>query len=134
VAAPDISKRNQWHLHAGPAKASTSSGRNDDQGPEFIDIYAALDDAERASYERDYPSEAQTVSSFFQRCRDEGRQQGVQQGVRQGECAALMRVMHHKFGDIPEPARLRIESADPETLLEWLDRALVAASIDEVIH
>ncbi|WP_295447069.1 transposase [uncultured Thiodictyon sp.] len=79
-----------------------------------------------APYERDYPSEAQTVSSFFQRCRDEGRQQG--------ECAALMRVMHHKFGDIPEPARLRIESADPETLLEWLDRALVAASIDEVIH
>ena len=101
---------------------------------EFIDIYAALDDIERACYERDYPSEAQTVNSFFQRCRDEGRQQGVQQGVRQGECAALMRVMHHKFGDIPEPARLRIESADPETLLEWLERALVAASIDEVIH
>jgi len=93
---------------------------------EFIDIYAALNDTERACYERDYPSEAQTVSSFYQRCRDEGRQQG--------ECVALMRVMRHKFGDIPEPARRRIESADAETLLEWLDRALVAASIDEVIH
>ena len=86
----------------------------------------------------DYPKEAQTVTSFFQRCREEGRQlgvqRGVQRGVQQGECVALMRVMQHKFGDIPEPARRRIESADPETLLEWLDRALVAASIDEVIH
>lgn len=86
------------------------------------------------------------MSSFFQRCREEGREQGVrqgvqegirqgvQQGVQQGECLALMRIMQHKFGDIPEPARQRIESADPETLLAWLDRALVAASIDEVIH
>lgn len=66
------------------------------------------------------------MNSFSQRVREEGRQQG--------EVLALMRVMHHRFGDIPEPARRRIESADAETLLEWLDRALVAASIDEVIH
>ena len=97
---------------------------------EFIDIYAALDDTERACYERDYPNEAQTVSSFYQRFHEKGRHEGVQQG----EVVALMRVMRHKFGDIPEPARQRIESADAETLLEWLDRALVAASIDEVIH
>lgn len=70
------------------------------------------------------------MNSFSQRVREEGRQQGV----RQGEGAALMRVMQHKFGDLPAPTRLRIESADPATLLEWLDRALVAASIDEVIH
>ena len=97
-----------------------------DHDQNFIDIYAALNDTERACYERDDPSEAQTVSSFFQRCREEGRQQG--------ECVALMRVMRHKFGEIPEPTRQQIEAADPETLLKWLDRALVAASIDEVIH
>ena len=66
------------------------------------------------------------MNSFSQRFREEGRQQG--------EVLALMRVMRHKFGDIPEPTRRRIEAAAPETLLEWLDRALVAASIDEVIH
>jgi hypothetical protein len=65
------------------------------------------------------------MNTFSQRVR--------QEGVRQGEGLALMRVIQHKFGDLPEPARLRIESADPETLLEWLDRALVAASIDEVL-
>ena len=97
---------------------------------EFIDIYAALDDTERACYERDYPSEAQTVSSFYQRFHEKGRHEGVQQG----EVVALMRVMRHKFGEIPEPTRQQIEAADPETLLKWLDRALVAASIDEVIH
>ena len=93
---------------------------------DFIDIYAVLNDTERACYERDYPNEVHAVNSFSQRVREEGRQQG--------EVLALMRVMRHKFGDIPEPTRQRIEAADPETLLEWLDRALVAASIDEVIH
>ena len=75
-------------------------------------------------------SEAQTVTTLSQRFLE----QGVQQGLRQGELAALMRVMHHRFGDIPEPARCRIEGADAETLLLWLDRALVAATIEDVIH
>lgn len=101
---------------------------------DFIDIYAALDDDERARYERDYPIEAQTMNSFSERFREQGRQEGVRQGLLQGESTALLRVMNHRFGDIPDPARRRIEAADPETLLRWLDRALVAASIDEVLH
>jgi hypothetical protein len=121
---------------------------------DFIDIYAALDDDERARYARDYPIEAQTMNSFSERFREQGRQEGLQQGVQQGvqqglqqgvqqgvrqgliqgESTALLRVMHHRFGDIPDTARRRIEAADAETLLRWLDRALVAASVDEVLH
>ena len=94
------------------------------------------------------------MNSFSERFREQGRQEGLQQGVQQGvqqglqqgvqqgvrqgliqgESTALLRVMHHRFGDIPDTARRRIEAADAETLLRWLDRALVAASVDEVLH
>ena len=40
---------------------------------DFIDIYSALDDNERQRYLSDYPSEAKTVSSYFQQARQEGR-------------------------------------------------------------
>jgi flagellar biosynthesis/type III secretory pathway protein FliH len=109
---------------------------------DFVDIYAKLDDTERARYEREFSDEAETMKSFSERFREEGiqqgmrlgEQQGVKQGVRMGEATALLRVMRRKFGELPEPARQRIESADPDTLLEWLDRTVTAASIDEVIH
>jgi len=55
-------------------------------------------------------------------------------GLQKGEAIALMRFMQSRFGDLPEPARRRIEAAAPDTLLEWIDRAATADSIDEVIH
>ena len=97
---------------------------------DFVDIYAALDETERERYEREYPDEVSTMKSFSERFIE----QGVQQGVQQGEALALIRVMRRKFGDLPEPARQRIESADAETLLQWLDRIVTAKSVDEVIH
>ncbi|AUB82307.1 hypothetical protein THSYN_16030 [Candidatus Thiodictyon syntrophicum] len=93
---------------------------------DFVDIYADLDDQERKRYEREYPDEVQTMTSFSERFEAKGRQQG--------EAVALMRVMRRKFGELPEPARQRIEAADAQTLLEWIDRIFTAESIDEVIH
>ena len=113
---------------------------------DFIDIYTALDDNERQQYEQQYPREAQIMSSFADRFRAEGIeqgiqqgmqqgiQQGVQQGMQQGEAHILLRLLHVKFGDIPEEARRRVESADAETLLAWSERILTARSVDEVIH
>ena len=101
---------------------------------DFIDIYAALDDNERQRYERDYPTEAQIMTSFAQRFRDEGVQQGMQQGMKHGEALALIHQMQRKFGAVPDATRERVESADTDTLLEWLDRILTADSIDEVLH
>jgi hypothetical protein len=125
---------------------------------DFIDIYTALDDNERQQYEQQYPREAQIMSSFADRFREEGieqgiqqgiqqgmqqgvqqgmqqgMQQGLQQGMQQGEAYILLRLLHVKFGDIPEETRRRVESADAETLLAWSERILTARSVDEVIH
>jgi hypothetical protein len=109
---------------------------------DFVDVYTALDDTERQRYEREYPDEAQIMSSFSHRFREEGMQKGMQEGMQegmqkgmqQGEALALLRQMRRKFGDVPDTARRRVEAADADTLLEWLDRILTAKSIDDVIH
>jgi hypothetical protein len=54
--------------------------------------------------------------------------------MQQGESILLLRLMHHKFGDIPDDIRHRVESAEPETLTRWFDQALTADNLDEVLH
>ncbi len=45
----------------------------------------------------------------------------------------LLRLLRLRFGDVPEVMRRKIESADPQTLLEWSDRVLTASCIGQVI-
>jgi hypothetical protein len=97
---------------------------------DFIDIYTGLDDNERERYQREYSNEANTMSTFAERFREEGRAQGMQQG----EAAVLTRQLERKFGAVPEAARQRIAAADEETLLEWSERVLAATRIDDVFH
>ncbi len=96
---------------------------------DFIDIYADLNENERARYQREYPEEAEIMSSFAERF----IHQGVQKGQQQGEAVMLLRLLQLKFGDVPEAVRGEIESADAQTLLEWSDRVLTANSIEEAI-
>ncbi|WP_373507308.1 DUF4351 domain-containing protein [Thiocapsa sp.] len=46
----------------------------------------------------------------------------------------LPRPIERKFGPPSEPVRVRITQADPDTLLDWSERILVAQSLDEVLH
>jgi hypothetical protein len=96
---------------------------------DFIDIYANLDENERARYARDYPQEAEIMSAFSQRF----IQQGEHTGVRQGEAKVLLTLLQLKFGAVPESVRSAIDAADAETLLQWSTRVLTATRIDEVI-
>jgi flagellar biosynthesis/type III secretory pathway protein FliH len=109
---------------------------------DFVDIYAALDENERAQYAREYPEEAEAMSRFADRFREEGVRQGLQQGLQQGrqeglqqgEAVLLLRLLHRKFGELPDAVRERVAAADPDTLLTWSERILTAQSIDDVVH
>ena len=125
---------------------------------DFIDIYAALDETEQRLYVQKYPQEAEVMSSFAERFRQEGmqqgrqegmqqgRQEGIQQGrqegmqqgrqegMQQGEAQILMRLLARKFGELPVDIRHRVESADSERLLLWSERVLTATSLDEVLQ
>ena len=93
---------------------------------DFIETYAALDDAERTLYQQTHRPETSTMSAYFDRLRAEGRQQGAS--------AMLLRQLNRKFGEIPEAVLRRVEQADPDTLLEWSDRINTADKIDDVLH
>ena len=100
---------------------------------DFIDIYSALDDTERAEFAARYPEEVQLVSSFAQRFTEQGLQQGLQQGQKQGEAAMLLRQLARKFGPAAaETHRPRIEAADAETLLAWSERILDADTPEDI--
>lgn len=77
------------------------------------------------------------MSNFAERFIQEGLAQGLEQGLergeQRGEATMLLRLLHLKFGELPEAVRRRIEDADAQTLLSWSDRVLTAETIDEVI-
>ena len=100
---------------------------------EFVDIYANLDDNERVRYERDYPDEAKTMSSFAERFRQQGIQRGKEEGKQEGEAVMLLRLLQLKFGDVPPAIRQEIERADAQTLLQWSERVLTVTRIEQVI-
>jgi flagellar biosynthesis/type III secretory pathway protein FliH len=109
---------------------------------DFIDIYTDLDDNERDLYRQRYPHEAETMTGFAERFREEGMQRGMmkgmqkgmQQGMQQGEAKVLIRQLTKRFGELPEEISRKIETADADTLLQWSERVLTAKTLDEVLH
>ncbi len=77
-------------------------------------------------YRPEYPEEAEQMSSFAERFRE--------QGMQQGEALILVRLIERKFGALTPELRRRIEDVDSETLLRWSERLLTAGSVEEVLH
>ena len=66
--------------------------------------------------------------------REEGRAEGREEGIGQGEARVLLRQLTLKFGALPEAVRLRVESADAETLLRWSEKVLSADRVEDVVE
>jgi hypothetical protein len=45
----------------------------------------------------------------------------------------LLRQLTHRFGDVSAPVAARIAAAEMEDLERWVDRVLVAESVDAVL-
>ena len=121
---------------------------------DFIDIYAALDNNELARYRTQYPQEADAMSHFADRFREEGMQKGMQQGMQQGmqrgiqkgmqqglrrglhegEARVLARLLEARFGPLSDEVKGRLEQADEKTLLLWSERVLTARRIEDVMR
>ncbi len=59
-------------------------------------------------------------------------QQGIEKGLQKGESTMLLRQLERRFGPLDEHTRQRVESADAERLLEWGERFVDAAALQEV--
>jgi Putative transposase, YhgA-like len=65
--------------------------------------------------------------------KEEGRVEGLAEGRTEGRAEALLRVLERRFGPVPEATRSRIAGAEPDELLGWLDRAIDAAALEDVV-
>lgn len=59
-------------------------------------------------------------------------EQGLLQGRREGASLLLCRLLHRRFGDLPEWVEARLNAADEVQLGHWADRILDAPTLDAV--
>ena len=64
----------------------------------------------------------------------EGLAEGLAKGIAKGEINLLVRLLKKKFGIIPEKYLQRIEKADADTLLMWVDEAVDAQTINDIFN
>jgi hypothetical protein len=72
--------------------------------------------------------------------KEEGIKLGIQQGIQLGlqqvshqtETTILKRLLTRRFKDIPVDVVARIEQADHEQLLQWIENTIDAPTIDDV--
>jgi predicted transposase/invertase (TIGR01784 family) len=65
---------------------------------------------------------------------EQGLEQGRKEGVLTGQREVLLRQLRHRFGDLHETHRRRVQEADQPTLATWTERILSASSIDELLE
>jgi len=99
---------------------------------DFIDIYADLDENERALYQQRYAQEAAIMSGFAERFIQKGHAEGRAEGRQEEGVSILMSLLTLKFGPLTDETRQRVQQADPDTLVRWAQRALTAADIVDV--
>lgn len=75
---------------------------------------------------------AERIDEWNRTLREESLQEGLQKGLQKGEARALLRLLERRFGFVKQSLRDRIGAADSDLLLDWIDRAAIAESLDEV--
>ncbi len=65
---------------------------------------------------------------------EKGFNKGRQEGRQEGEASLLLRLLERRFGSIDESIQDRLQAADADTLMNWADRLLTAASPEEVLR
>ena len=61
-----------------------------------------------------------------------GQRIGEERGIQIGEAKILTRLLHHRFGTIPDWANKKIAEAEPPSLEAWSLRFVDAQSLDEI--
>ncbi len=101
---------------------------------DFVDAHLQLDENDRIAYRERYPQEHDTMATWTERMKDEGRQQGLQQGMQRGESTVVSRQLARRFGPLDGAVMERLNLASPAELEQWADNLLDASTLDAVFH
>ena len=70
----------------------------------------------------------------FQMGLQEAFQEEIQKGRQEGEAQLLLRLLRLKFGSLEPETEERVRTADADQILQWGERVLTVASLQEVFR
>lgn len=80
-----------------------------------------------------WPVYSPFAKEHFGRGKAEGRKEGREEGRAEGEAHAVLTVLAARGIEVPETARARIHACtDVQELEEWLKRAVVVTTVEEL--
>jgi len=100
-------------------------------------VYNALNEAARRALEammKGYEYQSDFAKKYVAQGRAEGRDEGRDEGRTETRASDVLTVFRVRGIAVPDAARERIlAQKDPSLLERWLEKAIVAASVDEVL-
>lgn len=63
---------------------------------------------------------------------EKGREEGLKEGLKEGLERGLLHQLAIKFGDLDDRTRARVTAADPQHLMQWIERVLTAERLADV--
>jgi predicted transposase/invertase (TIGR01784 family) len=91
------------------------------------------DDVSRALIECAPECKDEVMNVWMKEIGEAAFAKGKAEGKAEGEARALLKVFACRFGETPEDVVRRVYAASPQTLDRWLERALDAKTISDVI-
>jgi flagellar biosynthesis/type III secretory pathway protein FliH len=76
---------------------------------------------------------AESIDRWNRELLEKGRQEGLEAGRQQG-ARLVLRQLRLKFGPLEAETEERVRSADSDRLLEWGERVVTAATLQEVFR
>ena len=65
---------------------------------------------------------------------EKGIEKGIEKGKEQGEMLALQRLLHKRFGTIPEHINAKMATASRIEIERWLDRVIDAQQLSDIFE
>jgi hypothetical protein len=120
------------------AVLSAVAGLDDEKARFYGDVVLfSLNEAARRALEammKGYEYQSDFAKKYVAQGRNEGRSEGRNEGRVEGEARALLTALRVRKIAVSEAARERIlAQKDPEQLERWLEKAVVATSLAEVL-
>ena len=77
--------------------------------------------------------ESPIIERFIQRGIAQGIEQGIEQGQTRAKREAVLKLLRHRFGDIPQPLATRIAAMQHISQLDALfEKVMVAETLEDV--
>lgn len=74
----------------------------------------------------------ESVEEWNREIEARGEEKGLEKGLRRGREEALLHQLEVKLGGLDDRTRAQVAAADPQHLVEWIERVLTAERLADV--